>query len=306
MAFLMQLWFSRQSEISIRDQLTAQIRLAIVSGDLAPGQRLPSTRELARRFHLHPNTISAGYRQLEDQQWLEFRKGSGVYVAALRPPLSSDGLALDQLIAELFRSARRLNVPLSAVRSRLQHWLALQPPDRFLLIEPDTQLARILVNELQNQLSLTVESCCPQDYNPEDVVIPIATSFSLKSVRRFVPDSVEILPLQLRSAGDSLARHLPSSRTALLGIASGWLPFLKNARTMLVAAGFHPDCLVLRDTSQRCWKRGLKETAAVICDSLTEQILPEQPRVLKFRLLADSSLDELRRYEQFIRNPLAT
>ena len=41
-----------------------QIILGILSDDLSPGQRLPSTRELARRFHLHPNTISAGYRQL--------------------------------------------------------------------------------------------------------------------------------------------------------------------------------------------------------------------------------------------------
>ena len=71
----MQLWFSRQSDISIRDQLATQIVLAIVSGELSPGQRLPSTRELARRFRVHPNTVSAGYRQLEKNKWVEFRKG---------------------------------------------------------------------------------------------------------------------------------------------------------------------------------------------------------------------------------------
>jgi GntR family transcriptional regulator len=60
----MRLWFSRGSEISIRDQLATQIMLSILSGELTPGQRLPSTREFARRFHLHANTISAGYRQL--------------------------------------------------------------------------------------------------------------------------------------------------------------------------------------------------------------------------------------------------
>ena len=60
----MQLWFSRGSKISIRDQLQTQVILGILSGELGPGQRLPSTRELARRFHLHPNTVSAGYRQL--------------------------------------------------------------------------------------------------------------------------------------------------------------------------------------------------------------------------------------------------
>jgi len=48
--------------------------LGILSGELAPGQRLPSTRELARRFRLYPNTISDGYQQLERDRWLEFRR----------------------------------------------------------------------------------------------------------------------------------------------------------------------------------------------------------------------------------------
>src|SRR5713101_9472563 len=103
----MRLWFSRGSEISIRDQLVTQVVLRIVSGDLVAGQRLPSTRELARRFHLHPNTVSAGYRQLARDRWVENRRGSGVFVRANKPEVQiSSALALDQMIASLFRSAR--------------------------------------------------------------------------------------------------------------------------------------------------------------------------------------------------------
>ena len=61
----MQFWFARRSEVSIREQLVTQVVLGILSDDLAPGERLSSTRELARRFDVHPNTVSAGYRQLE-------------------------------------------------------------------------------------------------------------------------------------------------------------------------------------------------------------------------------------------------
>ena len=32
--------------------------LAILCADLRPGERVPSTRELARRFALHPNTVN--------------------------------------------------------------------------------------------------------------------------------------------------------------------------------------------------------------------------------------------------------
>src|ERR1700675_2164320 len=102
----MQLWFAHESAVTLREQLVTQIILAILSGDLIPGQRLPSTRELARRFHLHPNTISAGYRQLERERWVEFRHGSGVYVRGKKPMgVLSSTLLLDQLIANLFRAA---------------------------------------------------------------------------------------------------------------------------------------------------------------------------------------------------------
>src|ERR1700721_1505885 len=117
----MQFWFARGSEVSIREQLVTQVVLGILGDDLAPGQRLPSTRELARRFHLHPNTVSSGYRQLERESWVEFRHGSGVYVRDSRPRRSSSPeFALDQLVGDLFRGARRLEIPLATVRSRLR------------------------------------------------------------------------------------------------------------------------------------------------------------------------------------------
>src|SRR3979409_1444150 len=102
----MQLWFARGSEVSIREQLVTQVVLGILSDDLAAGEHLPSTRELARRFHVHPNTISAGYRQLERERWVEFRRGSGVYIRANKPEAApTPSLALDQMIARMFLAA---------------------------------------------------------------------------------------------------------------------------------------------------------------------------------------------------------
>ena len=102
----MRFWLSRRSEVPIREQLVTQIVLGILSDDLQPGRRLPSTREMARRFHVHSNTVSAAYRQLEQERWVEFRRGSGIYVRRSKPqiPLTT-ALSLDQLIAALFRSA---------------------------------------------------------------------------------------------------------------------------------------------------------------------------------------------------------
>jgi DNA-binding transcriptional regulator YhcF (GntR family) len=302
----MQLWFARGSEVSIREQLVTQVVLGILGDDLAPGQRLPSTRELARRFHLHPNTVSAGYRQLARDRWVEHRRGSGVFVRANKPEVSlSSVFALDQMIASLFRSARKQGVSLPVLRSRLRQWLELQPPDHFLLIEPDQELRRIVAAEMQQAVNLPVVSCGLEDCRTslEGSIVAVLPN-RVATVRPALPDGTELLTLGFRSVPSSLGKWLPAPSGHLVGIASKWPDFLKLARTMLNAAGFHPDSLVLRDAREPNWQRGLKQTAAVVCDSVTATELPAGCRAIPFSLLAESSIDELRRYAEFVSKPI--
>jgi DNA-binding transcriptional regulator YhcF (GntR family) len=302
----MQLWFARGSEVSIREQLVTQVVLGILSDDLAPGQRLPSTRELARRFKLHPNTVSAGYRQLQQERWVEFRRGSGVYIAAEKPEVVlSSAVALDQIIATLVRSARKSGVTLPALRARLRQWLELQPPDHFLLIEPDEELRRIVASEIQQQAAWPVQSCDLTDLPAAlDGAIALALPNRAAAVREALPAGSDLLTLEFRSVTASLAAYLPAPSAALVGIASRWPNFLKIARTMLIAVGFSPDALIVRDAAQPNWQRGLKQTAAVVCDSLTAAELPTGCRAIPFSLLSEPSIAELRRYAEFVSHPL--
>jgi len=302
----MQLWFARGSEVSIRQQLVAQVVLGILGDDLAPGQRLPSTRELARRFHLHPNTVSAGYRQLARERWVGQRRGSGVFVRTSKPetPLSS-ALALDQMIASLFRSARKQGISLPALRAGLRQWLELQPPDHFLLIEPDVELRRIVVADMEQAVSFAVQSCGLEDCSQAlEGSIPVVLPNRLETVRKAVSDGTDLLTLRFRSVPSSLGEWLPAPSGTLVSIASRWPDFLKLAHTMLSAAGFHPDSLVSRDARNTNWQRGLNQTAAVICDSATAKDLPAGCRAIPFSLLAESSVDELRRYVEFVSKPI--
>jgi len=304
----MQFWFARGSAVSIRQQLVTQIILGILSDDLAPGQRLPSTREIARRFRLHPNTVSAGYRELQAGKWVEFRRGSGVYVRAKKPaaPLAPD-VALDQKIADLFRSAQKLGVSLPAVRARLRQWLNLQPPDHFLLIEPDEELRRILAAEISRVVTFPLLSCGPEDCaGAAEGSIAVLLPNREEMARRFIAPGTEILVLQLRSVPASLAEYLPAPASKLVGVASRWPEFLKVARAMLHAAGFDPDSLVFRDARDPNWQRGLKQTVAVVCDSLTAADLPKECRAIPFPLLSESSIAELKRYEEFICAPITS
>lgn len=121
-----------------------------------------------------------------------------------------------------------------------------------------------------------------------------------ETVRKQLPVGVDLLQLRLRSIPDSLAHWTPVRRDALVAVASAWPDFLTRARTMLIAAGFHPDGLLLRDSAASDWTTGLDQVSAVVCDSLTASKVPKSCRAIPFPLLAESSLAELRSYEQFI------
>jgi GntR family transcriptional regulator len=308
----MQLWFNRANEVSIREQLVTQVILGILSGDLSPGQRLPSTRELARRFKLHPNTASAGYRQLEREGWLESRRGSGVFVgmgkdkdkAAARP---SGGNVLDQLISEFFTSARTLGIPLTAVHARLRERLDQPPPDHFLVIEPDEELRKIVVAELQEKLDFPVKSAgletCKSPAALENA-IPVVLQSKAKIVAEALRPRTELLTLKAGSVPDSLAEWLPAPKDALVAVASHWPGFLKLGRTMLLASGFHPNTLVFRDAGKKNWQRGLGEMAAVVSDCVTAADLRscscKTRRVVIFSLLSEDSIRELQDYVRFL------
>jgi len=303
----MQLWFAHDAGVTMREQLVTQIVLGILCGDLAPGERLPSTREIARRFRLHPNTASAGYRQLERDRWVEFRRGSGVYVRESKHNAKlSAALALDQHIASFFRTARKLGLPLGEIRARLRHYLEMQPPDHFLLIEPDEELRRIVAAEVQRAVKLPVQTtglkACGR---PESIngAAPVVLTNRLRAAEQTLPKGVEILTLRVRSVPASLAEWLPAPTGALIAIASSWAGFLSMARTVLVAAGFDEDSLLFRDSRKANWQRGLKQAAAVACDMVTAAKLPRNLRVIVFPLVAESSINELRQYEEFIANP---
>src|SRR5436305_13908193 len=103
----MRIWLSKNSEVPVREQLATQIMLGIVSFDLKPGQKLPSTRELARRFNIHSNTVSAAYKDLAERGWVELRKGSGSYVREHAGNAAvSAALVLDQSISAFLQTAR--------------------------------------------------------------------------------------------------------------------------------------------------------------------------------------------------------
>ena len=69
----------------IWSQIEEAVRYLVASGALAPGDALPSVRDLAREQRINPNTVAKAYQRLVEAGFLESRRGEGTFVAA-RPP----------------------------------------------------------------------------------------------------------------------------------------------------------------------------------------------------------------------------
>jgi GntR family transcriptional regulator len=300
----MKLWISKHSEVPVSEQLTTQIVLAINSGELKPNQKLPSTRELARRFSLHSNTVNAAYRNLARRGWLYFRKGSGVYARGLSPDISLEGrLQLDQLISAFIRMARQQGFALAEIRSRVKVWLDFQPPDRFLVIEPDPELRRILLAEIHSATGFPVQGAGPEACQDPGVLTGAAVVAMYgrgDELRESLPAGVSCLILRSRSAAE--LDKIPVDATSSQGVAivSRWPDFLRWARAILLARGMQAAQLSLCDAREKHWQKALRSCIAVT-DVVTAAQMPPGGRTLLLHLIAESSLQELRDFvDQFL------
>jgi DNA-binding transcriptional regulator YhcF (GntR family) len=301
----MQLWLSKESDVPVREQLKAQIKLAILSRDLKPGQKLPSTRELARRFRIHANTVSAAYRELAGEGWVDLRAGSGIYVHTFKPDIALESqLDLDGLIIEFLRVARQTGFSLAEIQSRIRHWMRLQPPDHFLVIDPDQEFRSILITELRAALEFRVEGASLADCaNRSRLVgsIPVALYGQAETITAVLPDKMSCLLIHTRSVPETLKGEKMPSTDDLIIIVSRWPPFLQYAHSMLSALKIDPDSLSFRDAREPDWQKGLRAGTFVITDAATAEQIPAGVRVRVFRIIADSSLAELRHYvEKFL------
>ncbi|MBL8754823.1 MAG: GntR family transcriptional regulator [Planctomycetes bacterium] len=91
-----------QSPEPLFEQVVFAVKSACAKGILAPGERLPSVRELARDLAINPNTVVRAYEVLERDGVVVRRQGAGCFVS----DRGSD-LALAEKRRQLQESLRR-------------------------------------------------------------------------------------------------------------------------------------------------------------------------------------------------------
>ncbi len=65
----------------IYEQVRDGLRSLMVTGVLAPGEKLPSVRSLATELAINPNTIQRAYAQLETEGYVYTVSGRGTFVS---------------------------------------------------------------------------------------------------------------------------------------------------------------------------------------------------------------------------------
>ncbi len=284
----MKIWLSKNSEISLREQLTRQIILAIVSGDLKANDKLPSIREIALRHKIHANTASAAYRWLEQNGWVSLRVGSGVYVREVSR-IQIDETAklivndLDKEILSFLAQARNTGANNFQIKSRLNFWLAKKSPKNIVIVEPNENLSCIFAHELAENLDLPISIAKSVKNLPKNsLIVSLSDNFQTNS----------FVKIQLNSVRQSLIGKVKPHQTDLIGIASHWEKFLLWSQTILAAVGIAEENLVIRKADEKNWLKGLNSCRFVIADSLTATKLKLKD-VRVFRLISDESLKEI-------------
>ena len=69
-----------KSGVPFYRQIIDQMKSAIATGQLEPGDRLPTVRQLAVDLSVNPNTVSRAYTELELTGLVDTHMGSGTFV----------------------------------------------------------------------------------------------------------------------------------------------------------------------------------------------------------------------------------
>jgi GntR family transcriptional repressor for pyruvate dehydrogenase complex len=105
--------------VAVTDEAILRIKGMILDGELHPGDRLPSEKELSERLGLSRNSMREAIKVLEGMNVLDVRRGDGTYVTSLEPRLLLEALSFivdlhdNESVVELF-AVRRILEPAAA------------------------------------------------------------------------------------------------------------------------------------------------------------------------------------------------
>ncbi|MFL7870324.1 MAG: GntR family transcriptional regulator [Anaerolineales bacterium] len=100
-----------RSGTPIYTQIVEQVKQRVLSGELKPGDQLPTVRALALELRVNFNTVARAYRLLDEAGIISTQQGRGTFILDVPPPERTDKLrqqALQALTRDYLNEALRL------------------------------------------------------------------------------------------------------------------------------------------------------------------------------------------------------
>lgn len=297
----MDLVLSRQRGVSVRDQLVTQIELQILGGSLLPGQKLPSVRALARRLKVHANTISAAYQHMVANGLLAVQRGAGVFVNGRGPLGIQDASVLDDMIRAALHAALRKGFTGDQIRAAVQRWIAADPPDRVVVVDPYPQVGELLVHEVRRGLEVEVSSCTIADVEREPSLlrgaVALVLPYHVETVRRIAPGAaIAVMNVEMSTEDREAIELLPEGAIVLV---VSHCPTVLPVATVMVKTLRGDDLHVETHlvSEPRKWRRVVGAADIVFVDALSaEAVAKAKPRRLReYRITTEAALNRLRR-----------
>ena len=110
--------------MAVTDEAILKIKEMILSGELAPGDRLPAADLLSERLGLSRSSLREAVKALEVIRVLDVRRGDGTYVTSLDPSLLLEAMSFvvdlhdDQSVLQVFAVRRILEPAAAALAAR--------------------------------------------------------------------------------------------------------------------------------------------------------------------------------------------
>jgi DNA-binding transcriptional regulator YhcF (GntR family) len=294
----MQIRLRRTSGVPVKEQIRAQIELAMLSGELPRGARLPPIRTWARKLKVHANTISAAYRELSASGHVVVRSGSGVFVeprprrTALQPTVASK-------LRAAVEEARATGLSVADIMAAVASFVEPQKPEGILVVDPSKEMGAVYASEMRETLGATVRVATLDelDLNPSlaaglvVAVLPyhVGRVEGVAALGRLVvftltfPDPAALVP-----------KGISSGMVLVVSESPLFLSFTRVAFKSVLTDDFEIQVCPLEN--ERLWRRFLPASDLIVTDAISATRLTRAGarNLARLRLLSDDSMERLR------------
>ena len=121
---------SNKASRPLYEQISSQIKAAILRGELRAGDAIPSVRSLAKSLHISILTVQKAYASLQEDGFIETTAGKGCYVSAQNQEfyLEEQQKKIEEKFGEAIEIARASGISLERLTGLLT--LMYQEDDR--------------------------------------------------------------------------------------------------------------------------------------------------------------------------------